>query len=97
MNSDPYAETLDNPDIPFQLRWSLISEIDRTNQRLGVYLLFFKHWNTLIKSKFTSDATQSVLEVGSGSGGLSARIQEKAMEKVLMSKPIYLIPRMTFL
>jgi hypothetical protein len=36
MSDDPYSERLGDPALPFDLNWSLISEIDQTNRSFGV-------------------------------------------------------------
>jgi SAM-dependent methyltransferase len=70
--ADPYQEMLDDPRLPFDLRWALVSEIDSTNRRFGVYRGFMQNWEALVGKP--AGNTFSVFEVGSGSGGLSREI-----------------------
>lgn len=72
---DPYRETLDDPSLPFSFRWGLIREIDATNRRFGVYRTFLREWSSFFQATDpASDGVFSVLEVGSGSGGLSREL-----------------------
>ena len=75
MVEDPYQEMLDDPGLPFEQRWALISEIDRTNGRFGIYRTFIADWNAWLDTQSaTEQGRLSVFEVGSGSGGLSREI-----------------------
>ena len=78
MNQDPYQEMLDDPLLPFDLRWSLISEIDDTNRRFGIYKRFIQDWDAWTRTCSIEQGKLSVLEVGSGSGGLSLEIAKWA-------------------
>ncbi|OOG27251.1 hypothetical protein B1C78_03695 [Thioalkalivibrio denitrificans] len=76
MDSDPYQEMLDDPSLPFEVRWRLISEIDGTNQRFGVYKKLLADWDQWMAAQpLSREETVSVFEVGSGSGGLSREIR----------------------
>ncbi len=79
LGQDPYQEILDDPTIPFSRRWALISELDGTNQKL-VYKTFMKSWNSWFFQNFQELKKFSLLEVGSGSGGLSSLIRQWALE-----------------
>jgi ubiquinone/menaquinone biosynthesis C-methylase UbiE len=73
---DPYQEMLDDPSLPFELRWALISEIDSTNRRFGVYRNLLSDWDAWMKGQdLPQQERLSVLEVGSGSGGLSREVR----------------------
>jgi len=78
MNDDPYQENLDNPNLPFATRWSLINEINTTNQRFGIYKKYIKEWDRWAIDQLDQQNNFSVLEVGSGSGGLSLEIKKWA-------------------
>jgi ubiquinone/menaquinone biosynthesis C-methylase UbiE len=79
--NDPYQEMLDDPRLPFDLRWALVSEIDSTNRRFGIYRRFIQSWNALVGAPEAD--TLSVFEVGSGSGGLSREIARWGRERRL--------------
>jgi len=85
MNQDPYQETLDDPNLPFSVRWPLIEEINSTNHRFGIYKTFLKDWNGWALNALAGQKKFSVLEVGSGSGGLSLEIQKWAMKNNLQA------------
>jgi len=78
---DPYQEMLDDPGLPFDLRWALVSEIDSTNRRFGIYRRFIDSWDALVGRP--DEQTLSVFEVGSGSGGLSREIARWARGRQL--------------
>lgn len=83
MTHDPYQEKLDDPNLPFDLRWSLIKEIDGTNRRFGIYRRFIKDWSSWAMECTGKQKTISILEVGSGSGGLSLEIRKWAQKQGL--------------
>lgn len=74
MSQDPYQEMLDDPGLPFDVRWPLVEEIDRTNRRFGIYSRFLADWSGWVRGEALEGA--SVLEVGSGSGGLSCEMRD---------------------
>jgi SAM-dependent methyltransferase len=74
-DDDPYQEMLDDPSLPFDLRWALVSEIDRTNHDFGVYRKLLADWDTWMGAQTICRHDRlSVLDVGSGSGGLTREI-----------------------
>ncbi len=77
---DPFLESIDDPNLPFEKRWQLTSELDQINHKFGVYKEFLSKWKKLIK-KAKPNKRFSVLEVGSGSGGLSLEIQKWCFKK----------------
>jgi ubiquinone/menaquinone biosynthesis C-methylase UbiE len=81
MGHDPYQEMLDDPRLPFDLRWALVSEIDSTNRRFGIYRRFIQSWDALLGKPDVDKL--SVFEVGSGSGGLSREIAAWGRERGL--------------
>jgi len=84
MAHDPYQEKLDDPNLPFELRWSLINEIDSTNHRFGIYKKLIKDWDRWAL-KCTNDLQKfSILDVGSGSGGLSLEMRKWAENRNLI-------------
>lgn len=83
MNKDPYQEKLDDPNLPFDLRWPLINEIDSTNHRFGIYKMFIRDWDKWAMKQLGKQKNFSVLEVGSGSGGLSLEIRKWAEKRGL--------------
>lgn len=78
-DEDPYQEMLDDPRLPFDLRWTLVSEIDDTNRRFGIYRQFVDSWDALLGPSDGRPLT--VFEVGSGSGGLSREIVRWSRER----------------
>lgn len=81
---DPYQEKLDDPDLPFSERWDLISELDHSNYKLGIYHRFLKNWKKNISKADCIGA--EILEIGSGSGGLTRELQKYSAEQSLDMK-----------
>lgn len=73
MPLDPYQEYLDDSSRPFEKRWGLISELDRVNRVLP-YRIFIKKWDRWFQKNYKGIAKISILEIGSGSGGLSEEL-----------------------
>ncbi len=79
---DPYQESLDDPNMAFEDRWALIQELDSTNRRLGIYTRFVAEFDRWLDSLETEKGTPlSVLDVGSGSGGLCRSLYEYSRSK----------------
>ncbi len=77
---DEFQELLDNPNLPFDKRWSLISEIDRSNKIYGIYKMFTTEFEKALK-KNPNLKTISILDVGSGSAGLSVYLEKWMLKK----------------
>lgn len=78
---DPYAETLDDPNVPFEKRWQLLNDLDDLNHRFGVYKKVLAQWDAFASlEKEWPEAGLSILEVGSGSGGLSRELEKWAIK-----------------
>lgn len=82
LTKDPFQEILDDPSVPFDVRWRIIQEIDRTNEIYFIFRLFMRNWN-LHLSKILNDqsAVYKILEIGPGSGTLGLKILDWAMKR----------------
>lgn len=75
IEKDPYQELLDDPSVPFPLRWKIILEIDRTNKIYLIFVLFLSMWKKHIAPVFSDkNYTYKILEIGPGSGSLGRKI-----------------------
>lgn len=67
-------EVLDNPNIEIEVRKKLMLELDQTNIKYGTYAQYCRRFfNWLDSLNFKGDHL-SILEIGSGSGGLAREI-----------------------
>jgi len=66
MQQDPYQEKLDDPDLPFDFRWSLIDEIDQSNHRFRIYKKFIKGFEKWAFGQIDRKQPVSILEESMG-------------------------------
>lgn len=67
-------EILDDPKVPLQLRQKLLLELDQTNIKYGTYQQFCGRFFKWLDSLELKTYELSILEIGSGSGGLAREI-----------------------
>lgn len=67
-------ERLDSSDVTLAERKFILSELDRMNERLGIYKKFLKEFHRHIITHLPSSRPVRILEVGGGSGGLAAKV-----------------------
>lgn len=68
------VEVLDDPSIPLEKRKELLLELDRTNLKYGTYSQFCERFFDWLEIVAKNKDSISILEIGSGSGGLAREI-----------------------
>jgi ubiquinone/menaquinone biosynthesis C-methylase UbiE len=74
INNDPYLEVLDDPSLPLIRRLDVLQKLDIVNAKYGVYKNFISGFAQLLNSSQGSVGNVSILEVGSGMGGVTREI-----------------------
>lgn len=67
-------EILDDPSVDIEVRKKLMLELDRTNLKYGTYAQFCRHFFVWLERLNLKNKNISILEIGSGSGGLAREI-----------------------
>lgn len=82
---DPFQEILDDPSVPFDVRWRIIKEIDQSNNVYLIFILFMKNWNLFLSKILTDKSTAyKILEIGPGSGTLGLKILDWAKKRKIV-------------
>ncbi len=74
-------EVLDDPSIDIEVRKALMLELDQTNMKYGTYSQYCSRFFNWLDSLNTNNQKISVLEIGSGSGGLAREIFKAPQSK----------------
>lgn len=74
-------EVLDNPATDLERRKALLLELDQTNIRYGTYAQYCRRFFDWIETLHPPDKRVTVLEIGSGSGGLAREIVRGAQDR----------------
>ena len=74
INNDPYLEVLDDPSLPLIRRLDVLQKLDLVNTKYGVYKNFINGFSQVLTDSKEGSECLSLLEVGSGMGGLTREI-----------------------
>ena len=75
-------ELLDDPSLSFEVRKSLLLELDHVNEKQGIYRNFITHFFKWLEESFPKQKSISILEIGGGSGGLAREILRSCNGKI---------------